>query len=365
MHAGAGAGRALDDEKSPRLPHDAMHRRQPETTAAGVTLGGEEGLENPPELLRRDAVPGIGDGERDIAPRRDRLGADGFLREQGEMPARQRQAPTLRHGIAGVDREIDQHLIELRGIDPHMPPRLLEFEGEDDVPPEQAHEHRRDAAHRLVHRDDFGLQRLLAGESEQLPHQRRAARDRALDLHDRRTARRFLRGRLRRAADRGQEIVEIMRDAAGEQADRLEFADMRDLLLQAMDRRQVEQREGQPAHRAIRLAQRGAADLDAARRRAEQGRAPACRVEIAAESGREITPERLAFGGREQGQRRCRKARASIGDKAPEPGTGAENAPLAVENGEGHGIEVEHHAEQRRRLATRRRQAIEPPPRRE
>ena len=76
-----------------------------------------------------------------------------------------------------------------------------------------------------------GRKRLAAREREQLPHQPRRPIGVLLDLHD------VLEGRIGRAVigeqeigiadDRGQHIVEVMRDAAGELADRLHLLALR------------------------------------------------------------------------------------------------------------------------------------------
>ena len=79
-------------------------------------------------------------------------------------------------------------------------------------------------------------QRLPAREGQQLPHQARGAVGVLLDLHD------VLEGRIGRLVrveqeigrhhDGGQHIVEVVRDAAGELADRLHLLLLRELVLQ-------------------------------------------------------------------------------------------------------------------------------------
>jgi hypothetical protein len=91
------------------------------------------------------------------------------------------------------------------------------------------------AADQRVEVDHLGLERLAAGEGEQLPGQRRGPA-RRLD-HRLGEADSLLLGdagpaqHVGRALDDGQEIVEIMGDAAGELAERLHLVGLAQLLL--------------------------------------------------------------------------------------------------------------------------------------
>ena len=81
-----------------------------------------------------------------------------------------------------------------------------------------------------------GRKRLAAREGEQLPHQPGRPIGVLLDLHD------VLEGRIGRAVigeqkigiadDRGQHVVEVVRDAAGELADRLHLLALDEILLE-------------------------------------------------------------------------------------------------------------------------------------
>ena len=96
-----------------------MHGGEPHAAAAADFLGGEERLEHALEHVRRDARAGVGDGQLDeladealAAARAD--GAHGVRR-----PHRHREVPALAHGVARVDREVEQHLVELHRIQQH------------------------------------------------------------------------------------------------------------------------------------------------------------------------------------------------------------------------------------------------------
>ena len=86
--------------------------------------------------------------------------------------------------------------------------------------------------------EQLGLQHLLAAEREQLPGEQRGALGRLADLVQVGAERRALVGLLERerrvAADRGQHVVEVVRDAAGEPADRLQLLALPQLLLELL-----------------------------------------------------------------------------------------------------------------------------------
>jgi hypothetical protein len=90
------------------------------------------------------------------------------------MARRDPQAAAIRHRVARVQRQVHDHLVELRRVDPHAPARLLQREVELHAAAEQPAQHRADGGHRLVQLHHARLQRLLACEGEQLAHQRRA-----------------------------------------------------------------------------------------------------------------------------------------------------------------------------------------------
>ena len=105
-----------------------------------------------------------------------------------------------------------------------------------DVLAEQPLQQDRQVGQRVAEREHLRPQRLPAREGQQLPHQAGGAVGVLLDVHD------VLEGRVARpvvgeqqvgeADDRGQHVVEVVRDAAGELADRLHLLALRELLLE-------------------------------------------------------------------------------------------------------------------------------------
>ena len=129
-----------------------------------------------------------------------------------------------RHRVARVDGEIEDHVFDLRGIDQRRPQAVAERKLDRDILAERALQDRGGARDDLVEVDVARLQRLLAREGEHALGELRAARGRFVDrLHDRRELRILpdrIRQQLGHADDDGQQIVEIVRDAAGHLPDR-------------------------------------------------------------------------------------------------------------------------------------------------
>ena len=142
----------------------------------------------------------------------------------------------VRHGVARVDGEVHDHLLELVQVGLDRPDVAAVLDLELDRLAEQPGEQHRDVGERLVELDHLRPQRLPARERQQLPHQPGGAVGVLLDVHD------VLEGRIGRpvvgeeqvgeADDGGQHVVEVVRDAAGELADRLHLLALRELQLE-------------------------------------------------------------------------------------------------------------------------------------
>ena len=89
--------------------------------------------------------------------------------------------PPSRHGVARVDRQVHDDLLDLAGIGLDRASRARDHH-EVDVLADQAGEHLQVFGDDLVEVDHFGRQHLLAAEGEQLARQRRGAFGGAGDL---------------------------------------------------------------------------------------------------------------------------------------------------------------------------------------
>ena len=113
---GALTGLGVDIDKAAGLLDDAIHRRQAEAGALADFLGREERLKDLVDDLRGNAGAGVDDIDPHIFRRRHALvgEAPGLLRCHVGGSNRQRAA--IGHRIAGVNGQIDDHLLELRQI---------------------------------------------------------------------------------------------------------------------------------------------------------------------------------------------------------------------------------------------------------
>ena len=168
-----------------------------------------------------------------------------------------------RHRVARVDREVDDHLLELARVGAHRARSRPCLTTSLTVSPSSRLSRCDTSRHHVGQLQHLRAQRLLAREGEQLAGQAGGAVRVRLDLLDvvivavaRRVAHQH---QVAMADDRGQDIVEVVRDAAGELADRLHLGRLRDLALELgflaiVLEQQQHRRIAQPAQRRRRSA---------------------------------------------------------------------------------------------------------------
>ncbi len=148
----------------------------------------------------------------------------------------QHDAAALAHRVARVDDEIDHDLLELVEVGLDQPEVAPVRDFELDLLADQPAQHHLQFRQHVGELQHLRAQRLPAREREQLPHQPRRAIGVLADLHDvleRRVGRPVVdQQKVGIADDRGQHVVEVVRDAAGELADRLHLLALREILLQ-------------------------------------------------------------------------------------------------------------------------------------
>ncbi len=210
-----------------------------------------------PVPVSRDLDHHVAARRHDLHAALDRLLGDDVLGPDA-------QAPAVRHGVARVDREVDDDLLELALVDAHRLQVAAMHHGELDVLADQPAQQVRDFRQHVGHLQHARLQGLLAREGEQLAHQVGGAVGVLLDLHD--VGERLVAGavaqqqQVAEADHRGQQVVEIVRDAAGQQADRLHLLRLRELRLQALLLGRVDQMQDEADGVALVLAPRGIDD---------------------------------------------------------------------------------------------------------
>jgi len=108
------AGRAPDARRAAGLARHAVDHRQAQAGALADLLGGEEGLERALGDFGGHAEAGVADGQLDIVAVRD-LGVVLHL----HRPGREGQHSAFGHGVAGIDREIEDCDLELGRVGHH------------------------------------------------------------------------------------------------------------------------------------------------------------------------------------------------------------------------------------------------------
>jgi hypothetical protein len=146
------------------------------------------------------------------------------------------QRPSLRHRVACVDRKVEDELFDFAGVGfDGLQPRI-EHDVDMDVLADKAAEHLLELGDRFVHIEHPGTVRFLAAEREELPREpaRPIARfpDFVEIIGDLPIRTQTLEEQIAVTENRRQEIVEIVRDAAGKPADRFHFLRLREFLLE-------------------------------------------------------------------------------------------------------------------------------------
>ena len=208
------------------LLDEAVDLRQAEAGAFADPLGGEERLEGLADDLRRHPRAAIADEDADILPGRDLCFAGVGLVEE-DIRRLDRELATIGHRVARVDGEVEQRALELGRVDEGRPKSAGEHVLDDDGLAQGPAQHIRHAGDEAVDGKRLRRERLAARESEEAMDQKRAALGAPLGRACETLEHRLVAlgetapQRLDIARDDREQIVEIMRDAAGELADRL------------------------------------------------------------------------------------------------------------------------------------------------
>jgi hypothetical protein len=304
------------------------------------------------------AMPGAGvrDLDADVVGRRHagelapaRLGLGHVLRAD-------RHGSAVRHGVPGIHGEVDDHLFELVHVGLDEPEVASLAHLELDALSEEALQEERQVGERLAELHGLRAERLAAREGEQLAHQARRPVRVLLDLHqvlERRVRRPVAREQQVRVADDGlEDVVEVVRDAAGELADRLHLLRLDELLLEEPLLGRVERVEDRPLAQG-RVAVRHGADP-------EPGRTPAL--------PRQRDVERAALARCRGGERRFEPRPVGRGDEVERGGAAAARAGARRRRASGRtgsipgcGIRVERRDGERRGIEEARESAPRPP----
>ena len=227
LDRGAFADLAVDLDVAARLLDQAVHHRQPQARALALGLGREEGLEGLVDDFLRHAAAGVAHGQQHVLAGRDlrvRGAVGGVQRGVGDLDGEPAGAV---HGVAGVDRQVQDRVLELRRVDLGGPQAARDHHLDVDLLAQGAPHHVFHAGQQAADLDRLRLERLAARERQQGAGQLGAALDAVhgvLDaLLDLGQAVGAARDQLQVAADDLQQVVEVVRHAAGQLADGLHF----------------------------------------------------------------------------------------------------------------------------------------------
>ena len=201
---------------------DAERGGEAEAGALALPLRAEERLEEVPDDLLGHPGPVVLHGE--LHPGGCRGGAGSFLRHPACLHA---DPATPGHRVPGVDDEVQDHLLELRGRDRDLPePAVLE-EVHLHAAPEDAGDVPGHLGEDPPHVAAGGRLRLAAGHGQDLPGERRAAIGRGGHVGQVGVRRMAVRQRLARqrgaGADDREQVAEVVGHPCRELPDGLEL----------------------------------------------------------------------------------------------------------------------------------------------
>lgn len=228
-HGGAAADGARHADDAAGLMHEAVHHAEAQSRAVARPLGREERLEGLLHGLGTHARAVVGELDQNMVAHRP------VVATGRNVAHRDPEFAAIRHGIAGIVGQIDDAAIELCAIDLDLPETRGGFEFDRDPLADRALEQLHDLADPVARIGEFGIERLAAREGKQAARQLRAAHraaDRAVDqLRHFGIDVRAVRQHVEIAHDDREIVVEIVRQPAGQPADRIHALGFAQLLL--------------------------------------------------------------------------------------------------------------------------------------
>ena len=231
----AHAHRAVHPDVATRLPHDAVHGRQPEAGALAHRLGGEERLEDVLERFAAHTHAGVAHREHDVAAghhlRAVELAEALDLRVLGANL----QDTAGGHRVARVDGQVHEHLLDLARVSAGGPQLFTRREEEGHVLADHAVQQGQGGADQRVEVELTQLEHLTSAIGQQLTRELGRAPPRLRDHTGALAAvgvGQLVLQEAGGAVDDGEEVVEVVGDAAGQSSDRLHLLGLTQLGLQ-------------------------------------------------------------------------------------------------------------------------------------
>ena len=220
------------------LAHDAVDAAEPEPDSA-TFFATEERLEDALEDTVVDAGAAVGDREAYVVARLGPLdvanpGRAGRLDEGGRDL--DHEAAAARHRVARVGAQVDEDLIDAAAVGPDEAGLGRAVEGDRHVLANYGAQQRQHPQHHVAQIDRLHLDALVARERQELARELGGALGGGADVVEVAARRIAGLGRGEREIEPRhhdqQEVVEVVRDAAGEQAHRLETLRLLELRLE-------------------------------------------------------------------------------------------------------------------------------------
>ena len=234
--------------------HDAVDRGEAESGSPTGRFGRKKRLEDFGLGGRVDAGSRVVDAQPDIGASCAGVMSGSPYLVWKHLTGIDGQGAAMRHRVASVDGQVEQHLFELHGVGLDPSRTGVELEHDRDVFADQALEQCHKIADHAMQIQRDRVQHLLAAEGQQLAGQRRAAFAGALNfLHEvpgRRILAQFLKKDCAIAENDGHDVVEVVRHAASQSTDRFHFLRLPQLVFQLASIRNIFRNAAQAIHLA-------------------------------------------------------------------------------------------------------------------
>jgi len=153
------------------LAHETIHDRQAKAGTVAQWFGGKEGLERSLQDVGGHANAGVADTQMQVGAAGQVHCACLQIIEPGVFAGNAQRAP-LRHGITGIDAQIEQCVLQLVRVDAHQPLVAQGLVNEGDARVQRAGDQFMHACHQLLHIYRLRHQCLLARKRQQPLNQR-------------------------------------------------------------------------------------------------------------------------------------------------------------------------------------------------
>ena len=229
------AGLAVDPDVASALLDDAVDRGKAESRALR-SFGAEKRFEDAALGLGIHSHAGVADGQHHVLAGFRRGVKTGITLVQRDIGGLNRELAAARHGVARIDRQIHDDLLDLAGIGFGRAQFAPRNHDQLDVFADQASQHFEVFRDHRVQIENLGSQHLLAAEGQELAGERGGAVGGIGNFlrgpAHRRIGADALQQKLAVAGDHHQQIVEVVGNAAGQAADGFHLLGLAKLLFQ-------------------------------------------------------------------------------------------------------------------------------------